>query len=164
MEKCHPWNIHEIIFIGASVWDFDHFMTMAIHFMDKKLVVYLYSPTIEWIAHHFSYFFTGVANTTSTAIGLEQAGNHKVVGKDCVNIVKSQTYHTKQLNPCPNSLTSLWWITPSCLLLRGRWSHLNITWALVDALQASELTSFRNKPQQKQPGQLSAPIPSWIVS
>ena len=32
MEKCHPWNIHEINFIGgrASVWNFDHFMEIPI--------------------------------------------------------------------------------------------------------------------------------------
>ena len=32
--KWHPWNIHEIIFTGASTWNFDHFMEIAIHFMD----------------------------------------------------------------------------------------------------------------------------------
>ena len=31
----HSWN-H---FIGASAWNFDHFMEIATHFMDKKLVV-----------------------------------------------------------------------------------------------------------------------------
>ena len=36
--KCHPRNFHEIIFIGASILNFDHFMEIAIHFMDIKVV------------------------------------------------------------------------------------------------------------------------------
>ena len=52
MEKWHPWNIHEIIFIGASVWNFDHFMEIAIHFMDKNLVV------LVCILFHFLSLFS----------------------------------------------------------------------------------------------------------
>ena len=38
----------------------------------------------------------------------------------------------------------MWWITPSCLLLKGRWSHLKITWALVGIWQASETNHIKN--------------------
>ena len=36
------------------------------------------------------------------------------------------------------------WITASCLLIKGRWSHLKNTWAVVDIWQASE-TSHSKK-------------------
>ena len=57
--------------------------------------------------------FTGVANTTSTLTGVKGGGSHDVVGKGYVNTENRQmasidaiftsTYHTKQLNPWPNS-------------------------------------------------------------
>ena len=73
----------------------------------------------NWIACHFRYFLTGVANTTSTSIGWEgagQTGSHKVAGKGYVLTKNSQMTsngvifisicHTKQLNPWPNSSVS----------------------------------------------------------
>ena len=47
MAKWHPWNINEIIFIGASVWNFDHFMEIATHFMDTKTSSALLSTLFE---------------------------------------------------------------------------------------------------------------------
>ena len=40
-------------------------------------------------------------------------------------------YHTKQLNPWPNSTAVMWWITGS-LFLKGQFCNLKSTWALVD--------------------------------
>ena len=75
----------------------------------------IHTPTVEWIAsritHHFRYFFTSVANTTSTLLGARSGvvGSHEVAGKTYVNSENSQmasigaiftsTYHIKQLNP-----------------------------------------------------------------
>ena len=81
--------------------------------------------------------FPGSANTTSTPI--EVVGSHKVAGKGYINTENSQmayigaifssTYQTKQLYPWINS-------SADCMV-----------------------NGLRNKPQQKQHGQLSAPIP-----
>ena len=87
-------------------------------------------------------------------------GSHEVVGKDYVFTKNSQmasigaifisTYHTKQLNPWPNSLAS----------------HL-VNYNQLSACQGDMesfegylgthecLISLRNKQQQKQPGQVS---------
>ena len=90
-------------------------------------------------------------------------GSHGVAGKGYVFIKTSQmafigviftdTYHTKQLNPWPNSSASL---------------VMNYSWLSVyqgdvepfegDLNTRGCLTSLRNKPQQKQPEQLSASI------
>ena len=81
--------------------------------------------------------------------------SHKIVGKGFVNIKENQLasigaifsiYHTKQLNPWPNLLAS---------------HVVNYSWlsACQGKMEPFEdhpsthgcLTSFRNKPQQKQP-------------
>ena len=71
----------------------------------------------------------------------------------------TSTYHTKQLNPWPNS-------SASCVV--------NYSWlsACQEDMQPFEgnpsthgrLKSCRNKPQQKQPGQILASILAWIFS
>ena len=71
----------------------------------------------------------------------------------------TSTYHTKQLNPWPNSSTS---------------RVVNYSWLSAcqgdmepfegDPSTRERLTSLRNKPQQKQPRQLSASIHASIVS
>ena len=110
--------------------------------------------------------FTGIANITSTPIGWEGGewgGSYNVASKGYINIANNQMvfigaiftsiYHTKQLNPWPNSLSS---------------SVVNYTQfsACQGDLEPFEdhpstrgyLTSLRNKPQLKLSGQLSAPI------
>ena len=96
---------------------------------------------------------TGVANT----------GSHEVVDKDNVNTENSQmtsigaifsyTYHTKQLNPWQNSSSSR----------VVNYNQLSACpWEMEEFKDHPStrgcLTSLRNKPQQKQPGQFSAPI------
>ena len=76
-----------------------------------------------------------------------------------IGVILTSTYHTKELNPWPNSSTS-------CVVNCSR------PFTCQGDMQPFEgnlsthgcLTSLRNKPQHKQPGQLSAPIPGWIVS
>ena len=48
MAKWHPWNIHKIIFIGTSAWNFDHFMEIATHYMDKETSSDILIPTIKY--------------------------------------------------------------------------------------------------------------------
>ena len=96
-------------------------------------------------------------------------GSHKVEGKGYIFTKTSQmasigaifvsTYHTKQLNPWPNSsanhVVNYSWLS-ACQgymqLLEG------------DPSTRGRLTSLRNKPQQKHPRQLSASKPACIVS
>ena len=76
-----------------------------------------------------------------------------------IGVIFTSTYHTKQLNPWPNSSAS---------------RVVNYSWLSAcqgdmqpfegDPYTRGRLTSLRNKPQQKLPGQLSALIPCWIVS
>ena len=96
-------------------------------------------------------------------------GSHKVVGKGYINTENSQmasigaifasTYHTKQLKPWPNSSASH----------VVNYSQLSARQGKIEPFKehlctCGRLISFRNKPQQKQPGQLLAPIPAEIVS
>ena len=106
--------------------------------------------------------FTGVANISSTPTGWE--GSHKVASKGCVftktsqmasiGVIFTTTYHTKQFNPWPNS-------SASCVV---NYSQLSACQGDMQPFEGDpythgRLTSLRNKPQQKQPGQLSASIP-----
>ena len=112
----------------------------------------------------------GVANTTSTSEGVEGGVvfSNEVVGKSYIHTENSQiasisiiftsTYHTKQLNP--------WLYSPTSRVVKYSWlsaypremepfkHHPSTT---------AHLKSLRNKPEQKQLGQISAPIPAWIV-
>ena len=96
-------------------------------------------------------------------------GSHEVAGKGYVFTKTSQmasicviftsTYHTKQLNPWPNSSTSR----------VVNYSQLSACQGDMQPFEGYPythgcLTRLRNKPQQKQPRQLSASIPSGIVS
>ena len=96
-------------------------------------------------------------------------GSHEVAGKGYVFTKTSQmasigaiftsTYHTKQLNPRPNSSASR----------VVNYSRLSTSQGDVEPFEGDpstrgHLTSLRNKPQQKQPRQLSAPVLAWIVS
>ena len=69
------------------------------------------------------------------------------------------TYHTKQLNPWPNS-------SASCVVNYSRLSACQGEMEPFEADQSTHgrLTSLRNKPQQKQPRQLSVSIHASIVS
>ena len=113
-----------------------------------------------------------MANTTSTSIGWEggwQAGSHKVVSKGYVNPENRQmastgaiftpTYHIKQLNPWQNSsvghVVNYSWLSACQGEMEPFQDHLHTH---------GRLTSLRNKPQLKLPGQLSAPIPGCTVS
>ena len=90
--------------------------------MKLSTIIYLstnYGWIASWISLHFRWFFTGVDNTSTTPTGWEgrgRAGSHEVASKGYVFIKTSQmasigaiftsTYHTKQLNPWPNSSAS----------------------------------------------------------
>ena len=98
-----------------------------------------------------------------------EVGSHEVAGKGYVFTKTSQmasigaiftsTYHTKQLNPWPNSSASrvvnYSWLSAS----QGDMEPFE-----GDPSTRGRLTSLRNKPQQKQPRQLSASIHASIVS
>ena len=90
-------------------------------------------------------------------------GSHKVADKGHVFTKTSQmasigaiftsTYHTKQLNPWPNSSSSR----------VVNYSHLSACQGDMEPFECDpstcgRLTSLRIQPQQKQPRQLSAPI------
>ena len=85
---------------------------------------------------------------------LGKASHMAYIGALC-----SSTYHTKQLNPWQNSLASC----------KVNYSQLS-PWSrklkpFKDDLSAHGcLTSLRNKPQQKQSGQLSAPVTTCLNS
>ena len=98
-----------------------------------------------------------------------RVGSHKVAGKGyiftktsqmaSIGVIFTSTYHTKQLNPWPNSSASR----------VVNYSQLSACQGDMQPFEGGPytrgcLTSLRNKPQRKQPGQLSASIPGWIVS
>ena len=116
--------------------------------------------------HCFKEIFQIAANTSNTPIGWEGGrwvGSHEVVGKgyfltktsqmESTGAIFTSTYHTKQLNPWPNPSAS---------------RVVNYNWLSAcqgdvepfegDLSACGCLTSFRNKPQEKQPRQLSASI------
>ena len=76
-----------------------------------------------------------------------------------IGAIFTSTYCTKQLNPWPNS-------SASCVVNYSRLSACqgDIRPFEGDPNTRGHLTSLRNKPQQEQPRQLSAPILAWIVS
>ena len=76
-----------------------------------------------------------------------------------IGAIFTSTHHTKQLNPWPNSSASH----------VVNQSQLSACQGEVEPFEEhpssyEHPTSLRNKPLQKQPGQLSAPIPDWIIS
>ena len=91
-------------------------------------------------------------------------GSRKVAGKGYVftktsqmasiGVIFTSTYHTKQLNPWPNSSTSR-------VVNYSQLSACQEDMQLFegDPYTPGRLTSLRNKPQQKQPGKLSVSIP-----
>ena len=76
-----------------------------------------------------------------------------------IGVIFTSTYHTKQLNPWPNSSASRVVNYSQLSACQGDMQPFE-----GDPYTHGCLTNLRNKPQQKQPGQLSAPIPGWIVS
>ena len=91
-------------------------------------------------------------------------GSHEVAGKGYVftktsqmtsiGVIFTSTYHTKQLNPWPNSLASRVVNYSRLSACQGDMQPFE-----GDLYTRGRLTSLRNKPQQKQSGQLSASIP-----
>ena len=77
-----------------------------------------------------------------------------------IGAIFTTRYHTEQLNPKPNSSASR--------VVNYRWltAYQEDMWQPFkgDPSIRGCLTGLRNKPQQKYLGQLSAPIPAWIVS
>ena len=124
----------------------------------------------EWLAEFptiLDSFFTGVANISSTPAGWEGGGwvgSHKVVGKayiftktsqmTSIGVIFTFTYYTKQLNPWPNSSASR---VVNYSQLSARQGDMQPFEG--DPYTRGRLTSLRNKPEQKQPGKLSASIP-----
>ena len=94
----------------------------------------------------------------------EGKGSHEVVGKGYVftktsqmasiGVIFTSIYHTKQLNPWPNSLASRVVNYSQLSACRG-----DIQPFEGDLYTRGRLTSLRNKPQQKQPRKLSVSIP-----
>ena len=90
-------------------------------------------------------------------------GSYRVAGKGYVftktsqmasiGIIFTSTYHTRQLNPWPNSSASR--VVNYCQLSD---CHGDMQPFEDDLYTRGRLTSLRNMSQQKQPGQLSAPI------
>ena len=76
-----------------------------------------------------------------------------------IGVILTSTYHTKQLNPWPNS-------SASRVVNYSRLSACQGDMQPFEGVPYTRgcLTSLRNKPQQKQLGQLSASIPGWIFS
>ena len=91
-------------------------------------------------------------------------GSHKVAGKGYVftktsqmasiGVIFTSTYLTKQLNPWPNSSASRVVNYSQLSACQGDMQPFE-----GDSYTCGCLTSLRNKPQQKQPRQLSASIP-----
>ena len=74
-----------------------------------------------------------------------------------IGIIFCSSYHKKQLNPWPNSSAS-WMVN---------YNQLSAYPGEMEPFEdhpstRGHLTSLRNKPQQKQPGQLSALIPGIV--
>ena len=62
-----------------------------------------------------------------------------------IGAIFTSTHHTKQLNPLPNSSANrMVNHSSSCLLVKGRWSHLKTGLALVDVWQASETSHSKS--------------------
>ena len=76
-----------------------------------------------------------------------------------IGVIFTSTYHTKQLNPWPNSSASRVVNYSQLSACQGDMEPFE-----GDLYTRGRLTSLRNKPQQKQPRKLSASIPGWIVS
>ena len=76
-----------------------------------------------------------------------------------IGVIFTSTYHTKQLNPWSNSSASRVVNYSQLSACQGDMQPFED-----DLYTRGRLTSLRNKPQQKQPRQLSASIPGWIVS
>ena len=76
-----------------------------------------------------------------------------------IGVIFTSTYHTKQLNPWPNSSSSRVVNYSRLSACQGDMQPFE-----GDPYTRGHLTSLRNKPQQKQPRQLSASIPGRIVS
>ena len=74
-------------------------------------------------------------------------------------VIFTSTYHTKQLNPWPNSSASRVVNYSQLFACQGDMQPFE-----GNPYTCGRLTSLRNKPQQKQPGKLSASIPGGIVS
>ena len=95
-------------------------------------------------------------------------GSHEVAGKGYVftktsqmasiGVIFTSTYNTKQLNPWPNSSASR---VVNCSQLSA--CQGDVQPFVGDPDTREYLTNFRNKPQQKQPGQLSASIPGSLT-
>ena len=93
-------------------------------------------------------------------------GSHEVAGKGYVftktrqmasiGVIFTSTYHTKQLNPWPNSSDSRVVNYSQLSACQGDMKPFE---GDPYAYTRGRLTSLRNKPLQKQPGQLSASIP-----
>ena len=71
-----------------------------------------------------------------------------------VSFSPPHTYHTKKLNPWPNSSVNRVVNYSQLSACQGDMQPFE-----GDPYTRGRLTSLRNKPQQKQPGQLSASIP-----
>ena len=74
-----------------------------------------------------------------------------------IGVILTFIYHTKQLNPWPNS-------SVSCVM---NYRQLSVCQGDMqpfegDLSTTGHLTSLSNKPQQKQPGQCSPSICTWL--
>ena len=91
-------------------------------------------------------------------------GSHEVAGKGYVftktnqmasiDVIFTSIYHTKQLNPWPNSSASRVVNYSQLSACQGDMQPFED-----DPYTAVGLTNLRNKPQQQQPRQLSVSIP-----
>ena len=94
-------------------------------------------------------------------------GSHKVAGKGYVftktsqmpsiGVIFTTTYHTKQLNPWPNSSASRVVNYSQLSACQGICSHLKATRTLVDVRQASETSHGKSSPgnfQHQYPAEL----------
>ena len=121
---------------------------------------YKYFRNIDF--YYFKYCNSGRKTDACMKSAMILVGKGYVNTENCqmvsIGAVFTSTYHKKQLNPWPNSSASL----------------VNYSWLLAcqgdmepfeeHPSSCGRLTSLRNMPQQKQPRQLSAPIPDKIVS
>ena len=56
----------------------------------------------------------------------------------------TSTCHTKQIIYCQTHQPFVWWIAASCVLVKGRGSHIKTTQALLDVWQASETSHSKS--------------------
>ena len=107
----------------------------------------------SWISTILDSFFTGLANTSSTPTGWEGGvwvGSDEVAGKGYVftktsqmatiGVIFTSTYHTKQLNPWPNSSASH--VVSQLSACQGDMQPFE-----GDMYTRERLKSLRNKPQ-----------------